>query len=109
MALEMKSYAVAQIGEISPGEVKHVEIAGREIALFNVDGAYHATDDACTHMGARLSDGYIDGEIVECSLHFGKFNIRTGKACSAPCTVDVRTHAVEVEGTTVMVKMPAGE
>ena len=109
MAAQTKSYAVARTDEIAPGDVMHVAIAGREIALFNIDGTYHATDDACTHMGARLSDGYVDGDIVECSLHFGKFNIRTGKACSAPCTVDLRTYPVEVEGATVMVKMPAGE
>lgn len=109
MAAQMKSYPVARTGEIAPGEVKHVVIDGREIALFNIDGTYHATDDTCTHMGARLSDGFIDGDVVECALHFGKFNIRTGKACSAPCTIDLRTHPVEVEGDTVMVKLPYGE
>lgn len=109
MAAQTKPYAVARADEIAPGQVMYVAVAGLEIALFNIDGTYYATDDACTHMGARLSDGYVDGDIVECSLHFGKFNIRTGKACSAPCTVDLRTYPVEVEGAEVIIRLPAGE
>jgi 3-phenylpropionate/trans-cinnamate dioxygenase ferredoxin subunit len=101
-------HVVARADELAPGEVKRVEVGGRGIALFNVDGSFYATDDICTHMRARLSDGYVKGGIVECPLHFGKFDIRTGKALSAPCTVDVRTYSVERDGDQVSVVLPPG-
>jgi nitrite reductase/ring-hydroxylating ferredoxin subunit len=103
-----KSHVVARADEVAPGEVKHIRIDGREIALFNVAGAFYATADICTHMRARLSDGYVEGDIVECPLHFGKFEIRTGKAVSAPCTVDLRTYEVERDGEWVSVFLPPG-
>jgi nitrite reductase/ring-hydroxylating ferredoxin subunit len=103
-----QSHVVARADELAPGEVKRVEFGGRGIALFNVDGRFYAINDMCTHMRARLSDGYVDGDIVECPLHFGKFDIRTGKALSAPCTVAVRTYTVERDGDSVSVVLQPG-
>jgi 3-phenylpropionate/trans-cinnamate dioxygenase ferredoxin subunit len=102
------SHVVARADELAPGEVKRIEINGRGIALFNVDGTFYAVNDSCTHMRARLSDGYVDGGVVECPLHFGKFDIRTGKALSAPCTVPVRSYTVERDGDRVSVVLPLG-
>ena len=96
-------HVVARTSGIAPGEVLHVEAAGREIAIYNLDGEFFATDDRCTHMRARLSDGFVDGSIVECPLHFGKFDIRSGRALSAPCTIDLRVYRVNVEGDSIAV------
>lgn len=101
-----QSHVVMRANELAPGEVKRVELDGRGIALFNIEGRYYAIEDRCTHMRARLSDGYVEGGIVECPLHFGKFDIRTGKAVSAPCTVDVRTYTVERDGDSISVVLP---
>jgi nitrite reductase/ring-hydroxylating ferredoxin subunit len=103
-----QSHVVARADALAPGEVKRVEIDGRGIALFNLGGTFYALNDMCTHMRARLSDGYVEGDIVECPLHFGKFNIRTGKASSPPCTIDVRTYTVEREGDSVRIVLPGG-
>jgi naphthalene 1,2-dioxygenase system ferredoxin subunit len=102
----MRSYRVARADEVAPGEVKRVEVDGRGVALFNVDGSFHALNDSCTHMRARLSDGYVDGNVVECPLHFGKFDIRTGAPLSAPCTVAVRRYAVERDGDAISILAP---
>jgi nitrite reductase/ring-hydroxylating ferredoxin subunit len=107
VAEDRRSYLVAQAGELPPGEVKRVEVDGRGVALFNVDGTFYALNDSCTHMRARLSDGYVDGGIVECPLHFGKFDIRTGAALSPPCTVAVRCYAVERDGEAVRILAPS--
>ena len=96
-------HVVARTCDIAPGDVLHVEAAGREIAIYNLDGDFFATDDRCTHMRARLSDGYVEGGIVECPLHFGKFDIRNGRALSAPCTIDVRIYPVSVAGDSIAV------
>jgi len=105
MEPETRSFAVAKVGELEPGHAKFIKIGRLEIALFNIDGTFYAIDDQCTHMRARLSDGYIEGHIVECPLHFGKFDIRTGKACSPPVTEDTRTYPVVVEDDVVSLKL----
>lgn len=83
-----------------------VQVNGRSLALFDCEGAIHATDNWCTHGRACLSDGFFDGEIVECPLHQGMFDVKTGKAIGAPASVDLPTYAVKVEGDNVFVLIP---
>jgi naphthalene 1,2-dioxygenase ferredoxin component len=71
--------------------------AGREIALYEVDGAIFATDNLCTHGAARLSDGFLEGSEIECPLHQGRFDVCTGKAICAPLTTDIRTYPVQIK------------
>ncbi len=98
---------VARMTDLAPGEVRHVELAGQEIAVFNVDGEFFATSDRCTHMRARLSDGYVNAGVVECPLHFGKFNIRTGHPLSPPCKLSLATYPVQVRDNCVWVGVPS--
>ena len=100
-------HVVARTADIAPGEVRHVEVAGREIAIYNLEGEFFATDDRCTHMRARLSDGYVEGSVIECPLHFGKFDIRSGRALSAPCTVGLVTYAMDTRGDALVVHICA--
>lgn len=99
----MNFQVVARTSDIACGEVLHVEVAGRELAIYNVDGEFFATDDRCTHMRARLSDGYVEGGVIECPLHFGKFDIRSGRALSAPCTVDLAVYTVKVDAGAIAI------
>jgi naphthalene 1,2-dioxygenase system ferredoxin subunit len=86
---------------------RSMEIAGRQIGLFNVDGTVYAIDDICSHGNARLSEGDLEGFEIECPLHAGLFDVRSGKALTAPVTRDVRSHTVRVEGDTVLVRLEA--
>jgi nitrite reductase/ring-hydroxylating ferredoxin subunit len=70
---------------------------GQRIAIYQVDGQVYATDDRCSHGDASLADeGSLDGHTVECGLHFGTFDVRTGAATSAPCVHAIKTYPVEV-------------
>ena len=100
---ERRFHVVAGIADLAPGEVMHFDVAGVEIAVYNVGGEFFATGDRCTHMRGRLSDGYVEGGVIECPLHFGKFDIRSGRALSAPCSIDLATYPVRVEHDTVAV------
>jgi naphthalene 1,2-dioxygenase system ferredoxin subunit len=71
---------------------------GRDIALFAVDGEVFATDNLCTHGNARLCEGFLEGHEIECPFHQGRFDIRTGAATGAPCTVPVKSWPVKLEG-----------
>lgn len=86
-------------------DVIGIDIAGKSLALYQVDGAIYATDNLCTHGNARLCDGFLEGHEIECPLHQGKFDIRSGKAMCAPLTEDVRTYPVKIEGSRVFVDL----
>lgn len=75
------------------GEALRVDVPGRPpLAVFNLEGVFHVTDDTCTHGDASLSDGEIDGCEVECPFHAGAFNIVTGEPCGAPCNIALAVH-----------------
>ncbi|SFU09328.1 non-heme iron oxygenase ferredoxin subunit [Paraburkholderia aspalathi] len=89
--------------DIAAGECQGVELNGIEIAIYNVDGRFHATSNICTHQKAYLTEGYLDGEFIECPLHQGRFNVVTGDADGAPVTQPVRVFPIVVEGTDVLI------
>jgi naphthalene 1,2-dioxygenase system ferredoxin subunit len=95
----------ARRDELTEGEVIGVEIAERSIALYDVDGNVFATDNICTHAYARLSDGWLDGELIECPLHAARFDVRTGKVLDPPATEDLKTYPVRVVGDEIQVKL----
>lgn len=87
------------------GDVIGITVAGREIALYEVDGEVFATDNICTHGAARMSDGFLEGREIECPLHQGKFDVCSGKALCAPLTEDIRTYPVRIQDKRVMLKL----
>ena len=98
-----KSLLLCKVGDLAPGSVRKVERPdGPALAVYNVDGSFYATDDCCTHGLSSLSEGQLDGELIECALHFGGFDVRTGKAVLAPCSIDLKTYPVEVRGEDVV-------
>lgn len=86
-------------------DVIGLQIGGRDIALYKVEGSIFATDNICTHGHARLCDGFLDGHEIECPLHQGKFDVRNGRATCAPVTEDIRSYPVRIEGGRVFVQM----
>ena len=95
----------ASSGDIPEGELIGVAVAGRDIAIFNIDGELFATDDICTHAYAKLSEGWLDRNEIECPLHAGRFDIKTGAATSPPCVDPIKTYPVRVEGGDIQVKL----
>lgn len=100
-------HRACSIDDVIDGDVRKVRLEGLTLALFNLGGKFYAMDHLCTHEEVSLVDGFVIGEEIECPLHAGRFNIRTGKAVSAPCVVDARTFPVRVEGRDVLVGVPA--
>ena len=92
--------------EVAPGAALKVETAGLELAVYNVDGTFYVTDDRCTHGPGSLSEGFLDGEVIECNFHQGCFNVRTGDVVVPPCVVPIRTYPVTVEDETVYIQTP---
>jgi nitrite reductase/ring-hydroxylating ferredoxin subunit len=87
---------VMRLAAVPEGEARRCSFNGEDVALFHVEGCVYATQDSCTHGRASLSDGYLIGDEIECPLHQGMFNVRTGAVTQSPCTQPLRTFAVEV-------------
>ena len=97
-------HEVANTTEINPDDPKKVNIGGEEIALYNGDGEIYASHNICTHAFASMADGFQEGREIECPLHEGRFDIKTGKALCAPVSEDLKTYEVKVENGNVFVK-----
>jgi naphthalene 1,2-dioxygenase ferredoxin component len=80
-------------------------VGGVAIALYKAEDNYYATSEQCTHGQARLSDGYLDGFLIECPLHQGLFDIRNGEVKGPPCTTAVAIFAVRREGDDLLVDL----
>ena len=96
---------LCRTADVANGAALKVEIGGLALAVFNVDGEFFVTDDACTHGPGSLSEGYLDGDVIECNFHGGQFNVRTGEVISPPCMVPVKTYAVTVEHGMVIIEV----
>jgi naphthalene 1,2-dioxygenase system ferredoxin subunit len=96
---------VAARGDLGENEIIGVVIAGKEIAVYDLDGALYATDDVCTHAYARLSDGWLDRGEIECPLHAGRFDVKTGAATAPPCVDAIKTYEVRQVGDELQVKL----
>jgi nitrite reductase/ring-hydroxylating ferredoxin subunit len=89
--------------DLAPGNAIKVEAGDLTLAVYNVEGEFFVTDDACTHGPGSLSEGYIDGDVVECNFHNGQFNIKTGEVVAPPCMIPVKTYRVVLENGRVMI------
>ena len=94
---------VARRGALGAGDMLAVAAGGKDIALYDLDGEIHATDNVCTHAFARLTDGWLDGDVIECPLHAGRFEVRTGKGLGPPIPCDLQTYPVRVVGDDIQV------
>ena len=96
---------VAKADEINPGQARLIDVKGKQIAVFNINGDFFAIDNMCTHEEASLAEGEISGHEVTCPLHGAKFDVRTGEVLGPPAYDDVACYAVRVVGTDVEVDL----
>ena len=93
---------VAEVGDVPPGTGKCVEADGKQIALFNVAGAFHAIDNTCLHRGGPLGEGELEGTVVTCPWHGWQYDVTTGKN-EFDHAIQLKTFEVKVEGGDVKV------
>jgi nitrite reductase/ring-hydroxylating ferredoxin subunit len=93
---------VASVFELAPGSAKAIEVMGKTIALFNVEGTIYATDNTCLHQGGPLGEGELMGEVVICPWHQWEYNVRTGELVGNS-SVKIVTYPVRVEGDEIKV------
>jgi nitrite reductase/ring-hydroxylating ferredoxin subunit len=93
----------AEVNEIPPGERMIIEVDGKWIVVLNVDGAFYAIADLCTHDDGPLSEGVLDGCEIECPRHGARFDIRTGEVTAPPALIGIPTYDVRVQGNDLQI------
>ncbi len=102
----MGKIIAGKVSDITPGKMIKVAVDGREILVANIDGEFFAVDDTCTHSGASLSEGELNGNVVTCGWHKAEFDCKTGKLAKFPAKIrDLGTYKVSVESDNVFVEM----
>src|SRR2546425_2501436 len=82
--------------DVEAGAVLKVERDDLTLAVFNLDGEFFVTDDHCTHGPGSLSEGFVEGDVVECNFHGGQVNITTRAVVGAPRLVPIQTYRTPV-------------
>lgn len=93
---------VAAIGDVPPGTAKVVQVNGKDVALYNIDGHFHATSNVCPHQGGPLGEGIVEGSTVICPWHAWAFDVRSGVSPVNP-RAKIETYPVRVSGQDVFV------
>jgi nitrite reductase (NADH) small subunit len=87
-----------RIGDIAVGQIRLVHVGGEEAAVYNAEGAFYATQGACTHRGGPLSEGDLAGHVVTCPLHGSQFDVTTGQVVQGPAEESLMCYRVIVDG-----------
>lgn len=112
-------HVVATVDEIPPGERKIVEVAGRSVGVFNIDGEFFALRNQCPHQGGPLCQGPLSGlakaqtpdeltyirrgEILRCPWHQWEFDVKTGQSWVDPAKIRVKSYEAKTEsGSTLL-------
>jgi nitrite reductase/ring-hydroxylating ferredoxin subunit len=99
-----QTFTIEGIEELKPGTSARITLHnGDELAIYNVNGEYYATDNSCPHRGAPLSEGIICEHIVECSLHGWQFDVRTGECLTV--SDRIKTYKVRKESGAVTIEI----
>ena len=96
---------LCQAADVAAGSVIRVEKDDLQVAVYNVDGEYFVTDDACTHGPGLMSEGYLDGDVIECNFHNGQFSVKTGEVVAPPCMIPLKSYPAKVENGVVVIEV----
>lgn len=96
---------VAEEAALADREMLAVKAGERHVILYRTSSGVFASDRRCTHQGADLMRGYLDGEVIECPVHQGRFSVRSGAPLNAPACVPLATYEVRVNGGKIEIKV----
>ena len=97
---------VGPADELDVEDVMPFDFNGREYAIYHTIDGYFASDGMCTHEDEALADGIVIDNVIECPLHQGRFDVRSGKALSAPVCVDLKTFPLQIHEGDIYVRIP---
>ncbi len=99
----MSAVKVASLKELQESLLHHVTVSGTDVLLIMLADGVHAVSDTCTHAGISLADGWLEGDVICCPKHGGKFNVKSGKAVAFPAIKKLPRYEVSVDGDDIYV------
>jgi len=99
----MELVNVGSTADLKPNKMKAVNANGKPILLVNLEGTYYAIGNKCTHMQCTLTNGQLNGDVVQCPCHGSKFNVKSGKVVGGPAAFPEPKYEVKVEGDKILV------
>jgi naphthalene 1,2-dioxygenase system ferredoxin subunit len=96
MTMEKTWIAAVAVDDLMDNDVTGIDVDGNTLAFYRINGEVFVTDSVCTHGSAQLCDGFFEDYEIECPLHQGRFDVRSGKALCAPLTEDIRTYPIKI-------------
>lgn len=108
MVTTVTSIEICKKSDIDEGAAIKVDILELELelAVYHVQDKFFVTDDLCTHGPGSLSEGELDGHVIECDFHGGCFDIRDGSVVAPPCMIDLRTYKIVDHPDLVVIELP---
>jgi 3-phenylpropionate/trans-cinnamate dioxygenase ferredoxin subunit len=103
------SIRVGEAGDVSPGEMRVVDVAGTRVNVANANGHFYAFEDTCTHMGCSLASGELEGTVVTCACHGSQFDVTSGAVLRGPARRPVRSFGLTVEDGQILAETPAAD
>ena len=101
---ERQTITAGRVEELPPGHIITVALAdGNELAVYNVDGEFFATENSCPHHGAPLADGRLCGHVIECGWHGWQFDVRDGRCLTV--SESIPTYRVLVEDGLIKIEI----
>ena len=91
--------------DLAPGQAVSVTIENKTIALFNIEGKIYAMENECTHAGAPLCEGELNGNVITCPWHGATFDVTSGKVLGPPAFDNLPTYKVNVEGDDIKIEI----
>jgi nitrite reductase (NADH) small subunit len=94
---------IAKTSDIPNNKGKEVNVNGNRVAIFHANGKYYGLEALCRHQDGSLAPGKIDGEVVECPLHFWHYNMRTGELLDYLKDVKLETYNLDIRGNDIFI------
>ena len=94
------------IEDLTPGSKKRITINGLELVIVNVGGNVYATQKNCTHSDTDLTEGNLEGCVIECPQHGAMFDVTDGRVLSLPAITPLKTYPAKIENGMIMVDIP---
>ena len=91
--------------EVPNNDALEVTREGHVYCAYRIDGKHYVTDGICTHQVARLAEGYVIDDIIECPKHNGRFHIPTGRVDGPPACEPLRVYSVKLNGIDLMIEL----
>ena len=97
-------HRVGPANDIDEEDVMRYDLGDKTYAIYHTPDGFFATDGLCTHEEQHLADGIVIDNIIECPLHQGRFDVRSGEAKSAPVCVDLHTYALRIHAGDIYIQ-----